>query len=250
MKSLRYNNHTTTTDNNSSNNNSSISSVSRSHNNSSTNNDNNITNNINSNITDANNNASEHGGGIHAIGTSVATRNTSLVGSVAGITGGGVSLTGETSSGTFYSTTFFRCSASQYGGAIAASNNVPQLTIQDGVFSQCHVGEQGGAIRFDGKGKVRVENTTYQDCSVGFSAEPICLTLTMFDATGDGWSGAEVFIFNLIYFDFVFMLVLHLPTAHRAFAGARLLCVERLCRHWWGIEIVLREPEQERNPSA
>ena len=50
------------------------------------------------------------------------------------------------------------------------------------MFLQCHVGEQGGAIRFDGKGKVRVENTTYQDCSVRFSADPICLTLTMFDA--------------------------------------------------------------------
>ena len=78
--------------------------------------------------------------------TSVATRNTSVVDSVAGITGGGVSLTGETSSGAFSTAMISRCNATRHGGGVAASNDVSELVIVDGVFSQCRVQEQGGAV--------------------------------------------------------------------------------------------------------
>ena len=77
---------------------------------------------------------------------SLTVLNSSVVNSVAGATGGGVSLAGATSSGAFFSTTFTLCNASMYGGALAAANDVRQLLIEDGAFSRCHVEEQGGAV--------------------------------------------------------------------------------------------------------
>ena len=41
-------------------------------------------------------------------------------------------------------------------------------------------------------GIVRVENTSFEKCSVDYSADPICLTLTMVHTTGNGWEGADL----------------------------------------------------------
>ena len=56
---------------------------------------------------------------------------------------------------------------------------LPSLAVDGGVFSQCDVDAQGGAMHVSGTGTLRVDDTVFEDCSVGYSAKPICLTLTM-----------------------------------------------------------------------
>ena len=51
-------------------------------------------------------------------------------------------------------------------------------------------------MRASTSGTLRVDNTSFDDCSVGYSAEPICLTLTMVQKAGMGWLGAEFFVFK------------------------------------------------------
>ena len=56
--------------------------------------------------------------------------------------------------------------------------------------------EQGGALYMSSTGKLRVSNTSFDECTVAYSTEPICLTLTMLDTAGAGWEGAELFVFQ------------------------------------------------------
>ena len=71
-----------------------------------------------------------------------------------------------------------------------------ELIIEGGVFAQCAVGEQGGAVHVDGTGVLRVANTSFEDVTVGYSIEPVCLTLTMIMTSGGGWDDAELFVFR------------------------------------------------------
>ena len=61
-----------------------------------------------------------------------------------------------------------------------------ELTIERGSFLQCGVKEQGGALHVSGAGAMSVANSSFEDCTVGYSAEPICLTLTMIHSAGTG----------------------------------------------------------------
>ena len=79
---------------------------------------------------------------------------------------------------------------------MAAWSNVQELTIEGGAFGQCAVEEQGGALHIDGTGVLRVANTSFEDSAVGYSTEPVCLTLTMIKTSGTGWTGAELFVFR------------------------------------------------------
>ena len=140
--------------------------------------------------------AGDAGGSAFVSATSLTFDNVSVADSVAGRAGGGVAIAGDTSTGTFRSVAFGRCNASAIGGAIAASSDVAELIIEGGAFAQCAVGEQGGAVHVDGTGVLRVANTSFEDVAVGYSVEPVCLTLTMIMTSGGGWNDAELFVFR------------------------------------------------------
>ena len=121
----------------------------------------------------------------------------SVLDSTAGQRGGGVALTGDTSKGVFRGSTLDRCNASIAGGGLAAWGSVPELSIEGGTFARCSVKERGGALHVDGKGLLRVANTSFEDSAVDYETEPVCLTLTMIQTIGNGWVyGAELFVFR------------------------------------------------------
>ena len=144
----------------------------------------------------ANNAAGDAGGSASATAAKLTFVNVNVTDSVAGRAGGAVAIAGDSSTGAFRGTNFGNCTASTLGGAIAASGDVPELTIEGAALLQCRVEEQGGALHVDGTGVLRVANTSFEDSTVGYSTTPVCLTLTMIDMTGDGWQGAELFVFR------------------------------------------------------
>ena len=143
-----------------------------------------------------NNVAGSLGGAIHGSATKLRCHNVAVSSSHAKVAGGGFSLAGEESSGFFSMCSWTDCRAGQFGGGLTVSNNVPSLMIQDGAFSRCSTGEQGGALHVWGSGLVNVNSTSFDDCSVEYSATPICLTVTMVKTTGTGWFGSELFVFK------------------------------------------------------
>lgn len=142
-----------------------------------------------------NNAAGAFGGSAFASHTSLTFDNVSVARSVAGLKGGGVALAGDTSSGRFHNSGFDVCNASLHGGALAAWSDVAEVVIENAAFSQCGVEEQGGALHVSGAGSLSVASSSFEDCAVAYSAEPVCLTLTMSDTTGTGWT-AELFVFR------------------------------------------------------
>ena len=77
-------------------------------------------------------------------------------------------------------------------GRLRHRSDVAELSIEDGRFSECGVEEQGG-LHVSGSGKLSVARTSFEDCAVGYSTEPVCLTLSMMTSTGSGLERSRAF---------------------------------------------------------